>query len=66
MNSKMKLPCPALGLNKEESMGKVRIKDREHFEGIFKKFSENEGENFSPELVIESLFYGLLSKFLVE
>lgn len=34
-------------------MGKIRIKDKEHLEQIFKQFAENEGEEFSPDLIIE-------------
>lgn len=34
-------------------MGKVRIKNKEHLEQIFKIFAENEGREFSLDLIIE-------------
>ncbi len=34
-------------------MEKVRIKDKEHLEQIFKQFAENEKESFSEDLIIE-------------
>lgn len=34
-------------------MAKVRIKNQEHLEQIFRQFAENEGEEFSPDLIIE-------------
>ncbi len=35
-------------------MEKVRIKDKEHLEQIFKQFAENEGVELSPDLIIET------------
>lgn len=34
-------------------MGKIRIKDKEHLEQIFKQFAENEEEEFSLDLIVE-------------
>lgn len=34
-------------------MIKIRIKDKEHLEQIFKQFAENEGEEFSLDLIVE-------------